>query len=227
MIITKIQAAGGGTIEGRLYLAEATGASLLTLASENTLSTWTLNLAGVIALRGLCDEYLLSLCDDDSDEAKPLDPLTYPGWYEMDDRTWTEFTLMNGRLVGGRVVASRSELEELKAEDAHPGDLTAAPEMGPLVLGGRLHPDPEAVLEDEDIDPVGDADTATMLRSKTHECWVEAVQDLKKGPVYRFHYRCVTKGHMVDQTGLWGQERHTAINHMRAMILDGLVAVKS
>jgi hypothetical protein len=47
---------------------------------------------------------------------RPLDPLTCPGWYELDDRTWQEFVEHGdgGDLIGGRVVQTHDAVLEAR-----------------------------------------------------------------------------------------------------------------
>ncbi len=100
------------------------------------------------------------------------------------------------------------------------------PVEGPFVLGGRLHSEPE--LEDDSVDPVGgDIETATLLKSKTHDCWVECVQNFEKGPRYQLHFR-TTDGQMHMRTGdSWCYSRTLAIHRMHQLEQSGEAMVRA
>ena len=102
-----------------------------------------------------------------------------------------------------------------------------APVEGPLVLGGRLHP-ADAKLEDDRVDPVGgDIETATMLKSKTHDAWLEVVQDFTKGPRYVLHFRALD-GQMQMRTGDgWRGNRYLAIERLYELEQSGEAMVKA
>lgn len=105
------------------------------------------------------------------------------------------------------------------------GNLVETPEEG-LVLGGRLHTEPQ--LDDAHVDPVGGyIETATMLKSQTHDCWIESIQDFQKCPRYVLHYRALD-GQMNMRTGdSWCYSRHLAIHRLHELEKSGEAMVKS
>ncbi len=102
----------------------------------------------------------------------------------------------------------------------------------PLVLGARLHSDtPDAEgddAEDDTVDPVGgDMETATMLKSKTHDCWVEVVPNFENGPRYVLHFRAVD-GALHSRTGdVWNGNRELAIKRLHELEKSGEAMVRT
>lgn len=187
----------------------------------------------VLAVEDICT----LVNDTPVEEAKPLDELTGPGWYELDDRCWQEFTVAEidgpiGRLVGGRVVASFDEVMELRAEDQ--AVVARTDPMKPMVLGGRMHnyePEPaDQVLEYDTTGPADDDITClpTLIRHRTHDCEVRAIHNATQGfQRYEIGYRD-TRGQMNCMTGEhWSNDRHKALARLRAIVKAGDVAVRS
>jgi len=85
-------------------------------------------------------------------------------------------------------------------------------------------------LEDDSVDPVGgDIETATMLKSKTHDAWMESVQDLNRGPRYVLHYRSLD-GQLHSRTGdrwRWSGNRELAIKRLHELEESGEAMVKA
>ncbi len=82
-------------------------------------------------------------------------------------------------------------------------------------------------LEDDTVDPVGgDIETATMLKSKTHDCWVEVVPNFENGPRYVLKFRS-PDGWLHSRTGdSWGGSRELAIQRIRELEKSGEASVK-
>ena len=128
---------------------------------------------------------------------------------------------MDRRLVGGRVAASWDEVEALRGGDVVLGD--GQVERGGYRYSGGFPLDPEAQLEDDDIDPVGgDEATATCTRSKTHYCEVRTINDFCKGPSHEIGYTA-SNGQRRCVTGDWSSTREKSIARMRKYIADGEV----
>lgn len=88
------------------------------------------------------------------------------------------------------------------------------------VRGGRLHPADveDGSVEDDSVDPVGgNLRAATMLKSKTHDAWIESIQDFERGPRYVLHYRALD-GQMRMQTGdNWNSTRELALHRLHEL----------
>jgi hypothetical protein len=181
----------------------------MTLINDGSNHTFRFDRTGLENLHAMIGSFLSETLP--GTEAKPLDPMDGPGWYEMDDRTWMEFTMLDGRLVGGRVAASWDEAEALMGKGGVMGDLY------------QRTIDPDAPLEDDDIDPVGgDEATATCTRSKTHYCEVRTIPDYYKGPRHEIGY-IAANGQRRCVTGDWSSSREKSIARMRKYIADGEV----
>ena len=105
-----------------------------------------------------------------------------------------------------------------------------------LAVWRQAHPGPDHpggrkikgvdLTEDHDLDPVGghDIETATVLRSKTHDAEVVVNLSHANGEQrYEIHYR-EPSGKRLSITGDWSKVRKNAIDRMRKLVANGDVA---
>lgn len=169
--------------------------------------------------------------DNDRREAEPVNDVTEPGWYLLDDGMIGEY---RGDGIQGRVVATWNEIREFLPDGATVGDLKHAHDGPAGSLSAvylQIQLDPELDEEEEEDEPedldctTGDVDTSILIRSRTHHGAVEVRIEYPAGSVrttYGIRYKA-TNGSAQWFTGDWSTNRKLAISRLRKLIADGHV----